>query len=61
MIDYAIRGSIDAKELDRFFQNWKSPPLLKIKRKLLKGIIADTDRSFFETFSAISHNISVLR
>jgi ribosomal protein S18 acetylase RimI-like enzyme len=37
MINYAINGRIDAKELDHFFQNWKSPPSLKIKRKLLKG------------------------
>jgi len=37
MIKYAISSSIDARELDGFFQNWKSPPTLKIKRKLLKG------------------------
>ncbi|HEX7320498.1 MAG TPA: GNAT family N-acetyltransferase [bacterium] len=37
MIKYAVRGKIDARELDCFFQSWKSPPCLKIGRKLLKG------------------------
>ena len=36
LINYAINGRIDAKDLNRFFQNWKSPPSLKIKRNLLK-------------------------
>jgi predicted N-acetyltransferase YhbS len=37
MIKYKISGNIDARELDCFFQSWKSPPCLKIGRKLLKG------------------------
>lgn len=36
MIDYATNGTIDAKELDCFFQNWKSPPSPDIKCKLLE-------------------------
>ncbi|MCK4233881.1 GNAT family N-acetyltransferase [candidate division WOR-3 bacterium] len=37
MIEYKINDSVIPDELDCFFQNWKSPPSLKIKGKLLEG------------------------
>jgi ribosomal protein S18 acetylase RimI-like enzyme len=37
MIEYKINDQIIPDELDRFFQNWKSPPSKEIKDKLLDG------------------------
>jgi ribosomal protein S18 acetylase RimI-like enzyme len=37
MIEYKINDRIIPNELNCFFQDWKSPPSLKIKGKLLNG------------------------
>ena len=37
MIEYKISDRIIPNELDCFFQDWKSPPSIKIKGKLLDG------------------------
>ena len=37
MIEYKISDRIIPNELGCFFQDWKSPPSLKIKGKLLNG------------------------
>ncbi len=36
-IKYSTNGIIDPNELNPFFQNWKSPPSLEIKGRLLNG------------------------
>lgn len=37
MIEYKISDRIISNELNYFFQDWKSPPSLEIKGKLLNG------------------------
>ena len=37
MIEYKISDRIIPNELNYFFQDWKSPPSLEIKSKLLNG------------------------
>ena len=37
MIKYKTNDHLGTRELDRFFQNWKSPPSSKIRTKLLAG------------------------
>ena len=37
MIEYKINDSVIPNELNCFFQDWKSPPSLEIKGKLLDG------------------------
>lgn len=37
MIEYKISDRIIPNELNHFFQDWKSPPSLEIKGKLLNG------------------------
>jgi ribosomal protein S18 acetylase RimI-like enzyme len=37
MIKYKKNDIIEIAELDSFFQNWKSPPSMRIKQQLLDG------------------------
>lgn len=37
MIEYKVNDSVTQDELNRFFQNWKSPPSSKIKGRLIAG------------------------
>ena len=37
MIEYEVNGVIVLEELEPFFQHWKSPPQMEIKKKLLSG------------------------
>lgn len=37
MIEYEVNGVIVPEELEPFFQHWKSPPQMEIKKKLLSG------------------------
>ncbi len=63
MIKYKINDKIKTGELELFFQGWKSPPSLIVRRKFLKGselvITARKDGKLVGFLTAISDDAMI--